>query len=878
MPHQKPDDFTKHKFKSLKTYTSTEWLAESKKKYRQVFDRSEISYIYAEFSFFNKLFDEEDWSAEINLKAFSLPETRGEKPEEICDIEVSKRVTKDLNIVFIREGWGTEKAGAFWKEGEYYWEAYIDGEKVGTRYFYVYDVGLDGSSESAYLSVEKARLYEGSNTDGKKEGPTYYTEFHDKETRFVWVEFNALNRLSKEWKAELVFNFYNDARQLKGRTTELQTIKEGDRTFTITSGWGSDHKGTWFADNYTVEVVFMDSLVGIIPFKVGDTFMEGESQLLTPDENIGSLIGIPTQAELDSQTLEEVLEELDSMIGLESIKARMREYSQYLNFLNLRKEKGFEDNQPVNLHVVFAGNPGTGKTTVARKLGRIYKKLGLLSRGHVHEVDRADIVGEYIGQTAPKVRAAIEKARGGILFIDEAYALSRGGDDNKDYGREVIELLVKEMSNGKGDLAIVVAGYPKEMEKFLHSNPGLKSRFTMRFDFPDYTPDELQAISLQGTAKASVELSTHAKEYLYKKLVDAYRKRDRTFGNARYALSLINEAKMNLGLRIMRSDNIDDLTKEDLSVIREEDIEEIFEPQSRRKARIPIDESLLSEALDELDRMIGLESVKTEVHELVKLVRFYKEIGKDVLHRFSLHTIFTGNPGTGKTTVARIIGKIYRALGILERGTVQESDRQDLVAGYVGQTALKTAEVIEKARGGVLFIDEAYSLTQGGSGDFGREAIDTLLKRMEDLRGELVVIAAGYPDNMRQFLEINPGLKSRFDRKMEFPDYSPEELLSIARMMLKEETILVSDQAAEHMATYFQYLHRSKNKFFGNARAVRKVVEKAIKNQHLRLASLDPAERNQKMLQQLELEDVKEFEAGNDSLLEGGNQGRVGFV
>ena len=878
MSHTKPEDFTKHKFKSLKTYTSTEWLAESKKKYRQVFDRSEISYIYAEFSFFNKLFDEEDWSAQINLKAFSQPKNRRDKPEEICDIEVTKRVTKDLNIVYIREGWGTEKSGVFWKEGEYYWEAYIDGEKVGTRYFYVYDVGLESGSESAYLSVDKARLYEGSNTDGKKENPVYYTEFHDKETRFVWVEFSALNRLDKEWKAELVFNFYNDARQLKGRTTELQTVKKGDRTLTITSGWGSDHKGTWFADNYTVEVVFMDNLIGIVPFKVGTAFVEGESQLLQPDENASALINIPTQAELESQTLEEVLEKLDSMIGLESIKTRIREYSQYLNFLNIRREKGFEDNQPVNLHVVFAGNPGTGKTTVARMLGRIYKKLGLLSRGHVHEVDRADIVGEYIGQTAPKVRAAIDKARGGILFIDEAYALSRGGDDNKDYGREVIELLVKEMSSGKDDLAIVVAGYPKEMEKFLHSNPGLKSRFTMRFDFPDYTPDELQAIALQGAEKASVELGKDAKAYLYKKLVDAYRKRDKTFGNARYALSLVNEAKMNLGLRIMRSDNIDELTREDLSIVKKEDVAEIFEPKSRRKARIPIDETLLSEALDELDRLIGLETVKSEVHELVKLVRFYKEIGKDVLHRFSLHTIFTGNPGTGKTTVARIIGKIYRALGILERGTVEECDRQKLVAGFVGQTAIKTAEVIERAKGGVLFIDEAYSLTQGGSNDFGREAVDTLLKRMEDMRGELVVIAAGYPANMRQFLEVNPGLKSRFDRKMEFPDYSPDELLLIAKGMLEEEQILISDGAAEHLATYFHYLHRSKNKFFGNARAVRKVVEKAIKNQHLRLASLEASERNNEMLQRLELEDVKEFEAGNDSLLEGGNQGRVGFV
>ncbi|RMG58930.1 MAG: AAA family ATPase [Bacteroidetes bacterium] len=878
MAIQKPSDFTKYKFNALKTYTSTEWLAESRKKYRQVFDRSEIAYIYAEFSFYNKLFDEEDWEAEINLKAYSRPASPKQAPEQICDIEVNKSVSKDLNIVYIREGWGMDKKGAFWKEGSYFWEAYIDGEMVGTCNFFVYEVGAVTAEDNPYLAVDRVYLYEGSNTDSRRpEDRPYCVEFSHTDTRFIWIEFHAINRLSKDWKAEVIFNFYNDARQLKGRTTELVSVTQDQKAIVITSGWGSDHKGTWFADNYTVEIVFMDTLIGIVPFQVGEETVEGESSLLLPDDSGSALVGIPTQEELDNQSLEEVLSELDSMIGLESIKTRVREYSQYLKFLNLRKEKGFDDNQQLNLHVIFAGNPGTGKTTVARMLGKIYKKLGLLSKGHVHEVDRSDIVGEYIGQTAPKVRAAIDKARGGILFIDEAYALARSKDDPKDYGREVVELLVKEMSSPKGDLAIVVAGYPKEMDTFMESNPGLKSRFAMRFDFPDYTPQELQAIALFGAEKASVTLEPSAMDYLSHQLTESFRSRDRSFGNARYALSLVNEAKMNLGLRIMRSDNIDDLTKEDLSVIRLEDVQEIFEPQSQQRVRIPIDESLLSEALHELDTLIGLQSVKTEVHELVKLVRFYKEIGKDVLNRFSLHTVFTGNPGTGKTTVARIIGKIYKALGILERGSVIECDRQMLVAGYVGQTAIKTAEIIDRARGGVLFIDEAYSLSQGGQKDFGQEAIDTLLKRMEDLRGELVVIAAGYPDRMRTFLESNPGLKSRFDRKLEFPDYVPDELLSIALGMFAIEQVSLEAEAAEHLMRDFEHLHRYKNKFFGNARAVRKVVEKAIKNQHLRLASLSAEARTKDMLAQLTLADVAEFEAGNDSLLEGGNQGRVGF-
>ncbi|MEL6846597.1 MAG: AAA family ATPase, partial [Bacteroidota bacterium] len=323
-----------------------------------------------------------------------------------------------------------------------------------------------------------------------------------------------------------------------------------------------DLKGTWFQDNYTVEIVFMDTLIGIVPFRVGDVFEPGDPPLIKTLEHGTLPKSGPALSELEEMSLEEVLTELDSLIGLEQVKTRIREYAQYLNFLKLRSEKGFQDAEPINLHVVFTGNPGTGKTTVARMLGRIYKKLGLLSKGHIHEVDRADLLGEYIGQTAPKVKAVFEKARGGILFIDEAYSLYRGEDDTKDYGREVIELLIKEMSDGKGDLAVVVAGYPKEMESFLQSNPGLKSRFTMRFEFADYTPDELEKIAFHWTDRLSVKLTAEAQTYLKHQLTEAYRNRDKSFGNARFVLSLINEAKMNLGLRVMRTDDLSSLTED----------------------------------------------------------------------------------------------------------------------------------------------------------------------------------------------------------------------------------------------------------------------------------------------------------------------------
>ena len=303
MAHQKPSDFIKHKFKSLKTYASTEWLADSKKKYRQVFDRGETTYIYAEFAFFNKLFDEEDWEAQINLKAFVQPKDRRQKAKELCDINAPKSISKDQNIVYVREGWGNDKPGKFWVEGTYYWEAYIDDVKVGTQRFYVYDVGKVTADENPYISIEQVRLYEGGNTDGNAKDPKFYSEFNGKDTRFIWIEFKAINKLNKPWNAELIFNFYNDARQLKGRTVELKKVTKSQNSFTVTSGWGSDHKGTWFPDNYTVEIVFMDTLIGIVPFTVGTEFMEGETNLLKPDDSGAGLVGVPAQPDLDSQSL-----------------------------------------------------------------------------------------------------------------------------------------------------------------------------------------------------------------------------------------------------------------------------------------------------------------------------------------------------------------------------------------------------------------------------------------------------------------------------------------------------------------------------------------------------------------------------------------------
>jgi SpoVK/Ycf46/Vps4 family AAA+-type ATPase len=866
-------DSTKFKFRELKVYASTEWLADNKKKYRQVFDRHRTSYIYAELSFFNKRFDEEDWEIEVELKCFSLK--RGRK--ELCSLPFRRKVSKYDNIVYIREGWGNKTEGAFWKRGTYYWEAWVEGEKVATKYFYVEDGGTEvEEEENPFLEVHSLKLYEGPYDDLIEEDRVYYHTFSAEETRYIYAEIVLRNTfLDRPWQCELFTKFYNDARELKGQVVRLQRIDPKDEFIRITAGWGSNVKGSWRQDKYTAELVFMDRLLAVIPYEVDEIFEEGSPAILLPNRDFPTILDPDEDA---NATFEDVMAKLDALIGLTDIKVRVRDHAKYIQFLQLRKERGFEEKEEINVHSVFIGNPGTGKTTVAKMMGRLYKKMGLLSKGHVHEVDRVDLVGEYIGQTAPKVKEAIEKARGGVLFIDEAYALARSNDDTKDFGREVIEILVKEMSNGKGDMAVIVAGYPKEMKHFLDSNPGLKSRFKLYFEFSDYLPQELSQIAEFACKEKGVELTPDAKVQIDEIIINAYRDRDRSFGNARFVYDLIEKAKINLGLRVMGNEAPKDLPREELAVVEQQDVAKIDLRASRELPNIPIDEKLLFEALEELNHLIGMTDIKRQINELVRLVRFYRETGKDVLNNFFLHTVFVGNPGTGKTTVARILTKIYKSLGVLERGHMIETDRQGLVAGFVGQTAIKTAEKIDEAQGGVLFIDEAYALTMHGGGahrDFGDEAIQTLLKRMEDSRGTFFVFVAGYPENMDSFLKANPGLSSRFDKILKFEDYQPDELIQIAMLMLDEKGMVPAPDAEAHLKNYLTFLYEYRDKYFGNARTVRNVIDEAIKQQNLRLAALTPEERAEESSNLLKLEDVQGFKLSTDDIIF--NRKRIGF-
>ena len=532
------------------------------------------------------------------------------------------------------------------------------------------------------------------------------------------------------------------------------------------------------------------------------------------------------------ETVEEVLAELDSLVGLDEVKAEVRKLVNLAKVNEARRAQGLKV-PPMSYHMVFTGNPGTGKTTVARIVARAFRALGIAKTGQLVETDRAGLVGTYAGETATKTNAKVDEAIGGVLFVDEAYQLVSGDNDN--YGKEAIAALIKRMEDDRDKLIVVAAGYTDEMRDFLDANPGMRSRIARTIEFPDYSAAELAAIFRSMAKKNDFTLAPDLEAGLDAAIAKLTARRDRTFGNARFVRQLFEDATGRQANRLAEEGSLDadalkTLVLADLAV-------------GERKADLHA--PTVEEVLAELDALTGMKPVKEEVRRLVATVkanklRAEKGVGGDVT--MSYNFVFTGNPGTGKTTVARILGRAFRALGVLERANFVETDRSGLVAKYEGQTAAKTNKLIDSAAGGILFIDEAYQLNQGENDQYGAEAVATLLKRMEDARGTMVVIIAGYKEEMKKFMAINSGLESRFNRTIEFPDYSAKELAEIYRSMAKKAKYTLSADTDHWLEPYISMLTKERGKSFGNARWARNLFEKSIERQALRVTELaDPS-------------------------------------
>ena len=566
-----------------------------------------------------------------------------------------------------------------------------------------------------------------------------------------------------------------------------------------------------------------------------DTFGYAHLAIKTAEDIFTSFISRGAEASLveesditgyvpEERTLDDILSDLDHYIGMDEVKKAVRQIAFTVHNNVQRAQRGLGEQEKAGIHIVLTGNPGTGKTTIARKLGEIMEAIGYLDSGHVVEVDRSKMVSPYQGETPKVVDRLCDKAMGGILFVDEAYTLVplNSGGDRDQQGTQALETLMKRMEDDRGKFIVIAAGYRTEMENLFRINPGVRSRFSYFLNIEDYNPDQLFQIMEVFASDKKYKFAPEARELTLKMITELYNSRDKDFANGRTMRQLFDKICSKQAERMQKLD-ISTLSNEELMTIDVADI-----PYEAPKT---VD---YTECLAKLNGMVGLAAVKKEISNLAAFLNL--QIRRGETNTFQgKHYVFTGNPGTGKTTVARIMADVFRTLGILSRGQLIEADRSKLVAGFAGQTAIKTNQLIDSAMGGVLFIDEAYTLKSNDQDSFGAEAIDTLLKRLEDDRGKFICIVAGYTDNMHDFIDSNPGLKSRFTQTIHFDDYTPDELTQIFLNLCQGKNFTVDDETQGAIHRQFEQLYLRRDKNFGNAREARKMFDQAVEKQSQRL-------------------------------------------
>ena len=553
------------------------------------------------------------------------------------------------------------------------------------------------------------------------------------------------------------------------------------------------------------------------------------------------------------------IERLESLVGLENIKQSIMAHASLVNLNRKRMELGLFNHLPP-MHMVFTGNPGTGKTTVAELIGEIYYGMGVLSSGHLVEVDRSKLVGQYIGDTEKNTLNAIKSAAGGVLFIDEAYNLFTNEPDRRDFGLRVIETLLTYLSMEKTNMIVILAGYTIEMEHLLQSNPGLKSRFSYIFHFNDYTPEQLMKIGGFVMKKEQYEITPEAEKKLTQYVINAYSNKDEHFGNGRFITRLLTTKIIpNVSDRLYKT-NPDSLTPKDLVTITEADVPDIQESHKM----LNWDSAIIDDALEQLNDLAGLEHVKKGLNEYVVMLRA-NYINKTPMTGNHMTWHFLGNTGTGKSTVAEILCSIMQGAGLLPTNHFTTLNIEEFANAHNPTAIIEKAML--KATDGMLFLDLDSPNYKDYNMDFLQFWIES--KRKDLNMNIAVVIARTNDDNDAVARNLIQHGVVPSNHILVFEDFKPEELMGVFLYLLKKQFSLdITTDAKKVIEKCIGQLCQNRQNFAVNARTMQLLASTVAQIAQLRIFKDEHAKRNLVIKT-----DTDRLEWSDDSLL----YRRIGF-
>lgn len=472
--------------------------------------------------------------------------------------------------------------------------------------------------------------------------------------------------------------------------------------------------------------------------------------------------------EFKPKTLPQVMAEFNKYVGVDEVKNAIRDIANSI-------ADDVKAGRPARVmhHYQFLGNPGTGKTTMARLFAEALNALGALPVGHLKEVSKNDLVSQFVGETTSKVVEAFQKAMGGVLFIDEAYQLG-----NDSHGKDAIDTILTQAENNRGKLVVIIAGYTKEMGEFVQINSGIASRFDSIINFRDYTAEELTEIfrRMVNSSKEGLRLNPEADANVGNVFKKMYLTRSRTFGNAREVRTVFIKAVERMKNRLAA----DPASGYFLTM------QDIEGEEGKSKS--------VDDILAELDDMIGMDAVKDQLRRIarnVELNRRRAQTGRAKAKVDNIHIAITGSPGTGKTEIAKRLGRIFRAMGVLSKGHVVERERKTLLDSMANSAGVNMDKAVDEALGGVLFIDEAYNLipmdNPTDKDKDGTAAVEALMTRMSNDAGKFVTVIAGYKMEIEEFIaNANPGLARRFTHRIHIEDYPVDVLVEIFKSRAKK--------------------------------------------------------------------------------------------